>query len=162
MTEIIQADLAKPAHAEALIRLMREYAMDPMGGGTDLPTHTRDNLVAELRRRPTVHVLLARRDGDFVGLANCMEGFSTFACKPLLNIHDIVVTRTLRGQGIGRLLLERAETLAVSLGCCKLTLEVLEGNHAARKVYAAFGFAGYELNPETGRAMFWEKKLPPP
>lgn len=160
MTEIIRADLGKPAHAEALVQLMREYAMDPMGGGKDLPTHTRQNLVAELSGRPGVHVLLARRNGEFVGLANCMEGFSTFACRPLLNIHDIVVTRACRGQGIGRQLLERAEALAISLGCCKLTLEVLEGNHAARKTYAAFGFAGYELDPEMGPAMFWEKKLP--
>ncbi len=43
--------------------------------------------------------------------------------------------------------------------CCKLTLEVLEGNHIAQAAYTKFGFSGYELDPEMGRALFWEKKL---
>jgi ribosomal protein S18 acetylase RimI-like enzyme len=51
------------------------------------------------------------------------------------------------------------EEIAVELGCCKLTLEVLEGNHIAQAAYKSFGFNGYELNPQTGRALFWEKKL---
>ena len=33
------------------------------------------------------------------------------------------------------------EQRARELGCCKLTLEVLENNHRARRVYAAAGFA---------------------
>ena len=40
-----------------------------------------------------------------------------------------------------------------------LTLEVLEGNKVAQAAYRASGFAGYELDPEVGRAMFWQKKL---
>ncbi|MCC5809757.1 MAG: GNAT family N-acetyltransferase [Ectothiorhodospiraceae bacterium] len=160
MTKIIRADLANPTHGQALVQLLREYAQDPMGGGQDLPAYTREHLVAELRERSSAHVLLAT-DGDaFIGLANCMEGFSTFACKPLLNIHDIVVTKAHRGRGVGKLLLARAEELALSLGCCKLTLEVLEDNHPARGAYQAFGFEAYALDPQMGRAMFWEKKLP--
>lgn len=43
--------------------------------------------------------------------------------------------------------------------CCKLTLEVLEGNKLAQQVYRRFGFQGYELDPKMGRALFYEKKL---
>jgi hypothetical protein len=25
-----------------------------------------------------------------VGLVNCFEGFSTFACKPLVNVHELL------------------------------------------------------------------------
>ena len=64
-----------------------------------------------------------------------MEGFSTFACKPLLNIHDFAVLRPYRGQGIGKLMLGRVKQLAKNLGCCKITLEVLEGNTVARHLY---------------------------
>lgn len=30
-----------------------------------------------------------------VGLINAIEGFSTFACKPLINIHDVIVLRVI-------------------------------------------------------------------
>ena len=29
----------------------------------------------------------------------------------------------------------------------------------AQKAYRAFGFDGYELNPQMGKALFWEQKL---
>ena len=56
-------------------------------------------------------------------------------------------------------LLAKAEEIALGLGCCKLTLEVLEGNSVAQAAYKASGFAKYELDPSMGKAMFWQKKL---
>lgn len=159
MTEIIKANLSLPEHASALVQLMSDYALDPMGGGAPLPQHVKANLAEELRRRPTVHVLIALVDGQPAGLAVCIEGFSTFACKPLLNIHDMVVARAFRGRGLASGLLKKAEEVARELGCCKITLEVLEGNHVAQAAYRNAGFAGYELDPAMGKAMFWQKKL---
>jgi hypothetical protein len=40
-----------------------------------------------------------------------------------------------------------------------MTLEVLEGNVAAQAAYQSCGFAGYELDPCMGKALFWKKKL---
>jgi hypothetical protein len=60
---------------------------------------------------------------------------------------------------LSKLLLQEVEEIALDLGCCKLTLEVLEGNHVAQSAYKAFGFSGYELNPKMGKTLFWEKKL---
>jgi ribosomal protein S18 acetylase RimI-like enzyme len=51
------------------------------------------------------------------------------------------------------------EKLAQEKGCCKLTLEVLEGNEIAKNAYTKFGYSGYELEPEMGKAIFWQKKL---
>ncbi len=53
----------------------------------------------------------------------------------------------------------KVEEIAHSLGCCKLTLEVLENNHIAKSAYQNFGFQGYQLLPEQGHALFMEKKL---
>jgi ribosomal protein S18 acetylase RimI-like enzyme len=64
-----------------------------------------------------------------------------------------------RGRGLGKRLLAQVEQLARELDCCKLTLEVLEGNRVAQAAYLASGFEGYELNPQVGRALFWQKKL---
>ncbi len=153
------ADLALPAHAAAILYLLNEYAKDDMGGGAELSAYAKANLIAELRKRQGTHIVLAFVDGSPAGVAICFEGFSTFACKPLLNIHDIVVLKKYRGRGISKRLLAKAEEIALGLGCCKLTLEVLEGNAVAQAAYKASGFAGYELDPKLGKAMFWQKKL---
>ena len=159
MINIVEADLALPEHATALIQLLDEYARDPMGGGQSLPFYARDNLVSELGRRPTAHIVLAFIEGHPAGLVISFEGFSTFACRPLLNIHDVIVVSEHRGCGLCKRMLDAVETHALKLGCCKMTLEVLEGNTLAQSAYRSHGFAGYELDPRIGKAMFWEKKL---
>jgi len=159
MTTIVLADLFSPTHADAIISLLDEYVQDPMGGGVGLPASVKANLIAELQKRQDVHVFIAMHDNAAVGMAICFEGFSTFACKPLLNIHDVIVSANYRGRGISKQLLAKAEEIAIKLGCCKLTLEVLEGNTVAQGVYKACGFDGYELDPRMGKAMFWQKKL---
>jgi GNAT superfamily N-acetyltransferase len=161
MIEVIEGNLTVPEHANAVVRLLSEYAGDPMGGGQELPAYTRDHLIAELRKRDGAHVILGFIEEEPAGLVICFEGFSTFACRPLLNIHDVVVSRKHRGKGLSKRMLQRAEAIALKLGCCKLTLEVLEGNHVAQAAYRASGFTGYELEPRMGKAMFWEKKLNP-
>ena len=164
MITVIRSKLLDPDHAAALIRLMDEYASGDTGGDQPLNAYTRAHLVASLRTRPGAHTLLAvERDEagaeQIIGLLNAFEGFSTFACKPLLNIHDIIVSEFWRGQGISKQLMQAAEELARELGCCKLTLEVLEGNTKAQAAYKALGYAGYELDPAMGKALFWQKKL---
>lgn len=64
-----------------------------------------------------------------------------------------------RRKGVGTTLLFYAEEYAKSINCCKLTLEVLEGNHPAKSAYKAAGFEPYELDPDAGIAQFWQKKL---
>ncbi|MEN9213783.1 MAG: GNAT family N-acetyltransferase [Gloeomargarita sp. DG02_3_bins_56] len=157
--EILIANLGVPHQARALVGLLAMYALDPMGGGQGLSEFTKTNLVQELSKRPYAHVILAFWGGEAVGVVVAFEGFSTFACRPLLNIHDIFVHPNYRGQGISKRLLAKAEQIAVELGCCKLTLEVLEGNFIARAAYQSFGFKGYELDPKMGKALFLEKKL---
>ncbi|AGF51842.1 slr1340 [Synechocystis sp. PCC 6803] len=160
MIDIVKADLNSAVHAEAMIQLMNEYACDPMGGGEELPNYVKANLPAELAKRPSAHIILAFVDSKPAGLLVCLEGFSTFACKPLLNIHDVIVSLPYRGKGLSKLMLQKAEAIALDLGCCKLTLEVLEGNHVAQSAYRSFGFGNYELDPQMGKALFWQKKLP--
>ncbi|MEA5389748.1 GNAT family N-acetyltransferase [Cyanobium gracile UHCC 0139] len=158
--DVLEADFANPAHAAALLALMEVYARDPMGGGQGLSAFTRAHLVDALARRPSAHGILAFAAAEPAGLAICLEGFSTFACRPLLNVHDLVVAARFRRQGVGRRLLQRAELIARRLGCCKLTLEVLEGNGAAQAAYRTAGFRPYQLDPSMGGAQFWEKQLP--
>ena len=157
--KIIRADLSCPSQATAMVELLDAYARDPMGGGRGLSEAVKSSLAAELHARSFAHCLLAYLNDKPVGLLNGFEGFSTFAAKPLFNIHDIAVLAEYRSQGIASQLLREAERLALELGCCKLTLEVLAGNEPARRVYRRSGFVGYALDPKMGEALCMEKKL---
>jgi ribosomal protein S18 acetylase RimI-like enzyme len=156
---IIEADLNDPQHQTAVIRLINAYARDPMGEGRDLPADVRDRLISGLRRHPTTLVLLAFDAVTPVGVAVCFVGFSTFAARPLINIHDLAVIPGYRGRGIGRLLLEQVEAKGRDLGCCKLTLEVREDNHRAQELYQRFGFGDTPSERGAVRNWFLQKRL---
>jgi len=156
---VASVDLADDAHCQCLLGLLDHYALDPMGGGKGLSAHARAHLVAELRRMPSYRGALAWRGEQAVGLVNCFTGLSTFAARPLLNIHDIVVRSDCRGQGVGQALLGWAQDLATELRCCKLTLEVLSNNRRAMSLYEKAGFAPYTLGPAAGQALLMQKLL---
>lgn len=157
--EVVLADYRDSAQAAALVELLDGYARDPAGGGTPLSAQVRAELPAALAARPQAFSVLAYDDGRPVGLINCVEGFSTFACRPLVNVHDVVVAPSHRGQRLAQRMLEKVEQEARARGACKLTLEVLSGNVSARKAYEREGFADYQLDPAFGSAMFMQKKL---
>lgn len=156
---VLQASYSNSVHAEAIGYLLNQYAEDAMGGGQSLSVDTRQQLAIELAKRPHAFSVLAFIAGEPVGLVNCFEGFSTFACRPLVNVHDVVVIESARGQGISQKMLAKVEEIARQRGCCKITLEVLEGNEAAKGAYRKLGFADYQLDPQMGRALFWQKAL---
>lgn len=156
---IVRVDYRNPQQGSDLIFLLDSYARDPMGGGEPLSQFVKDNLVTELSKCDFGLSLIAYVDNQPAGLLNAFEGFSTFACKPLFNVHDIIVLEQFRGLQLSQLLLQELEIIARAKGCCKITLEVLEGNDIARRAYQKAGFAGYELDPQMGKAMFWQKKL---
>ncbi len=159
MIEVVRARYDDPAHAAALVGLLDAYARDPAGGGEPLSDFARDNLVGQLAARPFIFSVLAFDGNVAVGLINAIEGFSTFACKPLVNVHDVVVLPGHRGRGIAGQLFAEVEATARERGACKLTLEVLDGNASARNLYRRLGFAAYRLDPAMGHAQFLQKWL---
>jgi ribosomal protein S18 acetylase RimI-like enzyme len=134
------ADLADARDAASIVVLLNSYAVEPVGGGKALSPDVRERLVPALRNVPNALVLLAIADDAAIGIAVCFVGFSTFLARPLLNIHDLAVLPEHRGKGAGRALLRAAEDHALRQGCCRLTLEVLESNSAARALYRSFAF----------------------
>lgn len=155
----LQADLERADHQAAVLAMVDAYSCDPMGDGAPLSPAARERLIPGLRQHPTTLVFLAY-DGDTpVGVAVCFLGFSTFAAKPLVNLHDVCIIPTHRGRGVGRGLLAAVEARARELGCCKLTLEVLDQNHRALRTYTGAGFKRYALQPGAGAAIFLTKAL---
>jgi len=158
-TKVIVADYSSEKHGVDIIHLMDSYAKDPMGGGEPLSQYVKQNLVAELSKIPYAFSLICYINAEPAGLVNCFNGFSTFSCKPLINIHDVVVLKRFRARGLSQLMLYEVENIAKESGCCKITLEVLEGNEAAKKAYLKNGFVSYELDPKMGKALFWQKSI---
>jgi len=133
-----------------------------MGGGEPLSEFVRTHLVSALAARPQAFSVLAfggADDAHPVGLVNCMEGFSTFACRPLVNVHDVAVLPGHRGQRVAEKMLALVEEIARERDACKLTLEVLQGNTGAIRLYNRVGFANYQLDPAMGQAQFLQKWL---
>ncbi|MEW5250105.1 GNAT family N-acetyltransferase [Microbulbifer sp. 2201CG32-9] len=157
--EVVLADYGDARHGEDLAALMDEYARDPYGGGDPLPESCRSELAGRLAEFPGAFSVLAYRAGSAVGLINCFMGFSTFMCRPLVNIHDVIVSRGMRGEGICGAMLELVAREARRRGCVKLTMEVLEKNTPAQVAYRKSGFKPYVLDEEMGQAYFWQRYL---
>ena len=157
--QIKRVDYLDAHDAQALVFLLDAYAQDPMGGGEALHSENTARLCSDLARIAGAASFIAWLEGKPIGLINCLEGYSTFKAKPLLNVHDIAVLKGHRGQGVGQALLQAAEDYAITRGCCKLTLEVLSGNALAMASYKRFGFEQYELDPAAGQAQFMQKWL---
>jgi len=158
-TEFFIANYDDPVHAQAIVVLLDAYAQDPMGGGHQLSTFARENLVATLATTPGAFSVLGLQNDQPVALANCFRGFSTFACKPLINVHDLAVLPSARGQGFSQKLLSLVEREARKIDSCKVTLEVLENNLIAVNAYRKFGFEPFSLDKEAGEARLLQKLL---
>ena len=152
-------DPSDPLHVQAMLTLLDEYASGTAGRGYGLEPDARERLPAMLAARGHYLGWIAFVDGEAAGFANCFEGVSTFVARPLLNVHDLAVSPRFQRRGVGAALLAAIEAGARERGCCKLTLEVLEGNAGARRAYEHAGFEAYALDPRMGRAVFMEKKL---
>ena len=152
-------DYADPGDATILVELLDAYARDPAGGGEPLGEAARSGLAERLAATGCAFSIVGEADGRAVALANCFETLSTFAARPIVNVHDLVVVEGMRGRGTGRALLGAIEAEARRRGAIKLTLEVLSGNAPARAAYERFGFVEYRLGDGWGEALFREKRL---
>lgn len=159
VVEVFEARLDRPEDARRVLEMTDVYALDPIGGGRPLDESVRATLIDGLRAHPTTMVLLASIGEQAVGLATCFWGFSTFASRPVLNIHDFVVRAEHRRSGIGRALLREVERRARTRGCVKVTLEVRERNDQARRLYESEGYAWSGAGDALGPDLFYAKRL---
>lgn len=154
-----KVDYTNQVHLDDLFGLLQMYAVDPMGGSEAIDDTVLEGLGQALASRSYMHSFLVYQNDEPIAFANCIESFSTFSGKGLINIHDFAVAPQSRGQDVSQFLLSGIQDFAKSINCTKLTLEVLQGNEPAKRAYNKAGFAAYQLNPELGDAMFWHKYI---
>jgi ribosomal protein S18 acetylase RimI-like enzyme len=68
------------------------------------------------------------------------DGSDTFAVPTsTAHVHDVAVVRDAQGRGVGRALMARFEEALRARGVKSYGLDVMAGNDAARRFYAALG-----------------------
>lgn len=128
------------AHLQAIASLLNGYNEDEMGRGVSLTESEQQQLVDGLKNHPTAIVLLAENSGVYCGLLVGFEIFSTFTVRPIINIHDVFVSKTYRGKGIGRRLIQAIVDEAKKKNCSRISLEVRHDNATAQNLYKSIGF----------------------
>ncbi len=152
--DLLLCDFTDPYHCESLCNLVNEYIANPMGGGILLSDRQKLHLLDGLESHPRAIVLFALYEEKIVGVINAFMNFSTFKCKPMINIHDIYVADNFRGKGLGRKLMRGIEEIARLQDCVKITLEVRMDNPVAQQLYISEGY-GEVSDP----MYFWTKIL---
>ena len=154
---IVDADLSRADHQNAIVAMLDAFMLEQ--DGVPLSQQARREMIPGLRAHPACYISLAYRDGAPVGFSICFLGFSTFNARPLINIHDIFVDSSVRGMGIGAMLLKRIDAKAHELNCCRITLEVREDNRVARGLYRKVGFDRVVVGAKRVPMEFWHKLL---
>lgn len=96
---------------------------------------------------PVYGFFVAETNGKIVGISIYYYRYSTWKGKRLY-LEDIIVTESMRGKGIGKLLFERTILKAKEENCNGLSFQVLEWNEPAINFYKKYNvdFDGEWIN----------------
>jgi ribosomal protein S18 acetylase RimI-like enzyme len=98
--------------------------------------HNRPSLAIDKKLAAEDKLFFVAVDGDAV-VGTVMAGYDGHRGW----IYSMAVSPTRRREGIGSRLMKQAEGALTSSGCVKINLQVLDGNEAAVRFYAALGYA---------------------
>ena len=84
-------------------------------------------------------VLIGEYNGVAVSFALYFHNFSTFLGRPGIYLEDLYVQPTMRGKGLGKILLGYLASHAIELNCGRLEWWVLDWNKPAIDFYQSLG-----------------------
>jgi GNAT superfamily N-acetyltransferase len=89
-------------------------------------------------KQPLFHCFVAEAENRIVGIALVYPRYSTWK-GPVLHLEDLIVTKDMRGSGLGSSLLAEVVKYGHGLGVKRISWEVLDWNEPAIKFYEAKG-----------------------
>lgn len=119
-------------------RLLVELGRDVHPSATTTPSFT-ILFGGHLAKRET-RTLVAEAKGSVAGFLDMEFRQRLGHPRPQAWVNDLVVTEPMRGRGIGRALLERAEELARQRGCFRMSLETAKWRDATHRFYERDGW----------------------
>ena len=82
-----------------------------------------------------VHGVVAEEDGQLIGFAHLIMHPTTWASDPSCYLEDLYITKSFRGRGVARQLIEAVYRFADESGAAKVYWLTQEYNAAARSLY---------------------------
>jgi len=101
-------------------------------------------------------VVIGEYDGVAVSFALYFHNFSTFLGRPGIYLEDLYVQPTMRGKGLGKILLGYLASLAIESNCGRLEWWVLNWNKPAIDFYQSLGAQSMDewtVNRVAGQAL---------
>lgn len=141
--------------AAEIARLLRDFNLE-----YDEPTPEVGELtetIARLLEEGDITVLLAGKGPDGLSLFRFRPGIWSAGEETYLQ--ELYVVPPLRGQGIGRALLEATIELARERGSDGIDLNTGETDTAARALYESMGFTNREGGPDGPSMLFYEREI---
>lgn len=135
---MIEIRPAVEADVEQILQFIRELARyerlehEVVASAQDL----RDTLFGPHRY---AEVVFACHESTPVGFALFFHNYSTFNARPGIYLEDLYVKPHMRGQGVGRQLLQHLARLAVERRCARLEWAVLDWNAPSIAFYRNLG-----------------------
>ena len=128
---------AEPRDFDAVTALLELLGRTPVTDATR--DRCREVYAAQVSDLTADHLVAENDDGEIVGFCSLHFRNRLNHPTPQAWVPDLIVTDSLRGTGIGRALLERAEGRAIERGCWEITLESAHHRREAHRFYAGFG-----------------------
>ncbi|MGZ5001415.1 MAG: GNAT family N-acetyltransferase [Methylomonas sp.] len=137
---------AKTADIPALCELLNELFMQEAEFNPDYAAQSR-GLACIIDNPEVGSILVARRQGEIVGMVNLLYTVSTALGERVALLEDMVVAPAMRGSGIGSRLVEAAIGHARHSGCRRITLLTDQDNQRAQRFYGRHGFRASAMVP---------------
>jgi len=100
---------------------------------------TEEILRDSLFNRKVAEVIIGEYENEPVSFALFFHNFSTFLGRPGIYLEDLFAKESMRGKGIGKIMLSFLGNLAIERGCGRLEWSCLDWNEPSIKVYKHLG-----------------------
>ena len=155
MESLTEARVADRSDAPDIARLLHafnsEYEMEVP------PVEFIERRVAELIEAVEIEVLLIGDGPDGLALSRLRRPWWSAGLDSYLE--ELYVIPPMRGQGLGRALLEGVMERAREAGAVHIELGTGEGDVAARGLYESAGFTNIEEGTDDERMLYYERDL---
>ena len=105
-----------------------------------------ENFIRARLEKEDAVIYVAESSDQLVGFTQLYPSFSSTRMQRMWILNDLYVHKTFRGQGISKLLINKAKDLCRETNACGMLLETETSNDIGNKLYPATGFHLEENN----------------
>lgn len=109
-------------------------------GKTQDPARALEFVRERLQNHESVIFVAENEAKDLLGFVQLFPSFTSVQARRLWVLNDLYVTDEARGLGVGRALMNAARDHAVKTGAKRLTLETMDDNERAWRLYESLGY----------------------